>query len=409
MNILLKASLFLIIFLCLTDLKGQTDFRPGYVITNENDTLHGLIDYRGDARNSKKCDFKDKRSSVVKEFLPFSIKGYRFDDGKFYISKNVKSNGKEIQLFLEFLVNGISDLYYYSDGKNLYYFIEKSDGQLFELTNEEKKYGEDGSEYTRQSNRYIGLLKYTFADCPQIFPLINKARLEDKSLIEITKKYHDYVCDDQMCIIYEKQLPVIKVTFGSFVSMNSSFLKFNNSPNYDAINFKVASYPTIGLLLNTSLPRANEKLSFHISGEFGKSYFYGTNINPLNTAFEEVHLHASILKVKGGFKYTYPKGKIRPTLKLGGNLLWLLNRDGRRIKDMHYNTTIIITEYRDVPVADAAFGFNADFGIDYHLSSSLVAFFNLGYESSVGSSSFFESNSNSTIINTINLHAGIYF
>jgi len=24
---------------------SQTDFRPGYIITNENDTIYGLVDY----------------------------------------------------------------------------------------------------------------------------------------------------------------------------------------------------------------------------------------------------------------------------------------------------------------------------------------------------------------------------
>jgi len=405
----MKAILLFLILFCVYDLKCQTNFRPGYVITNENDTVHGLIDYRGDARNSRKCDFMDKESSIVKEFMPLSIKGYRFDDGKFYISKSIKSDGKEIQVFLEFLVNGISDLYYYSDGIKLHYFIEKVDGQLFELTNDQKILGKDGAKYIHSNNRYIGLLKYAFADCQQIFPLINKAKLEDKSLIEITKKYHEYVCKDDQCIIYEKQLPAVRLTFATFISMNASFLKFNNNQLYEAIHFNPPVYPMIGFLLNTSLPKANDKLSFQVSGEFGKNYFYGTGFNPLNDAFEEVHLHTSILKVKGGLKYTYPKGKIRPTLMLGGNVLWLLYKDGRRVEDSQSGSTVTITEHRDVFVADTALGYTAVFGVDYHLSPSLITFFNLGYESSTGSSRFMESQSASTVINTINLHAGIYF
>jgi len=90
----------------------------------------------------------------------------------------------------------------------------------------------------------------------------------------------------------------------------------------------MGSYPSIGLLLNTSLPKANEKLSFQVSGEFGKGYFYGTGVNSRNDAFEEVHLHTSILKGKAGLKYTYPKGKIRPTLMIGGTILKLFNIDG---------------------------------------------------------------------------------
>lgn len=409
MNILLKGCLFLIIFLCLADLMGQSNFRPGYVITNENDTLHGLIDYRGDARNSKKCDFKENQSSVVKEFIPFSIKGYRYTDGKFYISKSIQSNGKEIQLFLEFLVNGISDLYYYSDGTEFHYFIEKSDKQLFELTNEKKYFIDNGAMKSRKTNRYIGLLRYAFADCPQIFPLITKARLEDKSLIEITKKYHEYVCNDQKCVIYEKQLPAIRFKFAPFVSMNESSLKFSNNPYYEAINFNKPVYPMIGLLLNTSLPNANEKLSFQVSGEFGKCNFHGTGRGPYDNAFEEVFFNTSIIKIKAGFKYTFPVGKFRPTFTIGGNTLKLINKDGRRVEELLGNSTGNTREWKDVPVADNLYGYYAELGIDYHISAPVVTFVNLGYDSSMGRYDFRAASSYTTYIKTFHINAGIYF
>jgi len=246
----MKAVLLLLLLFSVYDLKCQTNFRRGFVITNENDTLHGLIDYRRDARNSKKCDFKDGQRSVIMEYMPSSIKGYRFDDGKFYISKSVKLKGKDVQLFLEFLVNGIADLYYYTDGANQYYFIEKADGQLLELNIIQKSIKIDGEEYTQRTMKYIGLLKYAFADCQQIFPLINKVVLEDKSLIEITKRYHDYVCDGEKCVIYEKKLPAIRLTISPFVSINGSFLKFKNVFLYDAVHFKMGSYNRMELELN---------------------------------------------------------------------------------------------------------------------------------------------------------------
>ena len=106
MNLLLKANLIIILFLSLIDLKGQTVFRPGYVITNNNDTLRGLIDYRNETKSATTCVFKESETSTAKEFKPFDIKGYGFTDNKYYVSKNVKSKDQEIPLFLEYLVNG---------------------------------------------------------------------------------------------------------------------------------------------------------------------------------------------------------------------------------------------------------------------------------------------------------------
>lgn len=180
---------FIILFLCcMHQLQGLTNFLPGYIITNENDTLHGLIDYRSEARNAKKCEFKESENAPVKEFFPHSIKSYRFIDSKYYISQNIPVEGKEIPVFLEFLVNGISDLYFYTDGQNFNYFIAKEDGKFIELTNDKRQFERDGKQYATRSNKYIGQLKNVFADCQQLYPLINSSKMSHKSLISITHK-----------------------------------------------------------------------------------------------------------------------------------------------------------------------------------------------------------------------------
>lgn len=401
---------FLMLFLCcLYNVQGQTNFVPGYVITNGNDTLHGLVDYRSDQRNSRKCEFKENKNAPPQEFLPFSIKGYRFNDSKFYVSKNVLVEGKEMPLFLEYMVDGISDLYFYSDGQFFHYYIEKKEGQLYELTNEKQNYELNGSHYITNSNKYIGVLKLAFADCPELMPKINAASLDDKSLVALTKEYHAYVCEDEKCISYEKSLPSIKVTVGAFVSMNSSFMKFGNTSRYETVDFKMTGFPTIGLLLNTSIPRASEKLSIQISGEYGKAYFYGTGIKPDNQAFEEVYLHLSVLKIKAGIKYTYPKGTFRPTVLVGAHRTSHFQTDGRTVEEIPSNSTISTFERRDIPLAKVLLGYHIEAGIDYHSTATLVPFIRLSYEKSKGNLKFLIDRTPSTNINTINIHAGIYF
>jgi hypothetical protein len=409
MNLLLKANLILVLLLCLFDLKGQTDFRRGFIITNNNDTLHGLVDYRGEARNAKRCDFKESETSAVKEFNPFEIRGYRFTDGKFYISKKIKLKDGEINVFLEFLVNGIADLYYYADGTNIHYFIEKKDGQIIELTNEEEQVYVDGRAYLHETKSYIGSLTYAFADCPQIFKSINQAAFNDKSLIDITKKYHDYVCDSARCIIYEKQLPPLKFTFGAFVSMNASSLKLTKGSMYEAIDFETDYYPTLGLQMNMTLPRVNEKLSLQLSAEYGKFYFHGTSVGLASYLTESAYLHSSEIKGKMGIKYTYPKGKFRPTFMIGGNIISLFNKEEKRVEDFAGNSL----DYQEDILADTLLGYNFDFGIDYHCSSAIIPYFNLGYSYSGGENDFNSIDDNKTPvtsnISTIYLQAGIYF
>ena len=401
--------LILILLLYLSDLQGQTLFQPGYVITNENDTLHGLIDYRGDTRNAKRCDFKTDLNSSVQEFTPQTIKGYRFIDGKYYVSKIIKSNDKEVQIFLEYLVNGINDLYFYADITQNHYFIEKSDGKLIELTNERKMISIDGKDYIQESKNFIGLLKFAFGDCPQIFPLINKAKFENKSLIDITKRYHDIKCDGEKCIIYEKQLSVMRYRFAPFLSMNNTILKFTDIAVYEEIKFKMASSASVGIVMNASIPDLNEKMSFQVSAEFGKNYFYGTGLIESIRAFEEVHLHTSSLKFKGGFKYTWPKGNFRPTILCGANLIRFLKSDGRRIQESYSNSIITTQEYTDLKASNLLIGYNFEVGIDYRKSEIYVPFINIGFSNSSGMGDHPDIGLYSTHLKTIHINAGIYF
>ena len=53
-------------------LNAQTDFRPGYIIENSGDTIHGEIDYRGDILMGNVCRFKDvneKKMNILHTIL----------------------------------------------------------------------------------------------------------------------------------------------------------------------------------------------------------------------------------------------------------------------------------------------------------------------------------------------------
>jgi len=418
MNLFFRLNLLLLFFFCIPDLIAQTDFRPGYVITNENDTLKGMIDYRGDSRNSQICVYKENETSASKEYLPGKIKGYRFLESKYYVSKNILVEGVKKDLFLEFLVNGIANLYYYREfNDNPHYFIEKRDGQLFELKNTEGLIEKNFVHYSHEKKEYIGLLKYAFADCPQLFETIDNTTLDTKSLVNITKKYHNYVCNDEKCIIYEKRLPVIKLRFAPYLSMNATSFNFINSNHlnyyYQEVKYQITSYPSIGIRMNTSLPQTSEKLSFQVSAEIGRNYIYGNGNYPENT-FNEFHLHNTFLTGKGGFKYTYPTGKLRPTMMIGANMIMLLDKEGKRMQDANYNGTIYASEYEEKNlIADRLYGYNLDLGIDYHLSAVFVPFITIGYTSSTGANSKPASyNKSEPLISkfkTLNINVGLYF
>lgn len=405
----MKISLILFFVCCFLGLQAQTNFLPGVIITNEGDTLHGLLDYRSVARNAHKCEFMQEGSDNVQEFLPFSIKGYRFKDGKYFVSREVDVNGKKTPLFLEYLVHGICDLYFFGDGIWYHYFLEKADGQLFELTNEEKKVQLNGKTYLRSDKKYIGVMKYAFADCPQLMPMINRAELNHESLIDIVKKYHELMCDDFRCILYQKQLPAVRVKLGASVGLHSSFLEFNNNDKMECLDFGTTYYPALEVMLNTALPRVSEKLSLQLSGEISGPNFHGTGFYAPLAANEDLKLNILLLKGKAGLQYTWPKGRFRPTILVGGHYARVTNTDARFVQVSIYENNVYTSETKDVPLPKIMKGLNAELGINCVSKSSMIPFLKLGIENSNGTSDLLFSKKDDLHLTTIKLHAGIYF
>src|SRR5690606_9590570 len=115
---------YLIIFLCLISSIGavaQLDFRPGYVITLQNDPIKGEVNYRSNSKGYKGCVFRQNRSTT--KYDASQIKGYGFINDKAFRSDIIEGS------FVEALVVG--ELSLYRQG-NVFY-LQKTGGELQKL------------------------------------------------------------------------------------------------------------------------------------------------------------------------------------------------------------------------------------------------------------------------------------
>jgi len=86
-----KALLILCSFILLLSANAQSNFKPGYLITNDNDTVYGFVDYRTDQMNAEMCRFRQANDDKTQIYSPEQINGYRFiEEGKFYVSPILK-------------------------------------------------------------------------------------------------------------------------------------------------------------------------------------------------------------------------------------------------------------------------------------------------------------------------------
>lgn len=323
-NICKVLFIFIIVIYFLPEqLKAQSNFKEGFIITNQNDTITGLIDSRGEWRNMKVCHFKKSAESEVQTYSPGTIQGYRFTDGKYYVTKHIETKTFSSTVFVEFLLEGIRNLYFYANSKYRAYFVESREGKLLEIRDMVAR-KKDGETIYVKSKKYKGYLNYVFENFPEIQNDIKNMDLTHKQLIRVAKKYHDYVCKDGQCIIYEKKLPVLKVRILPFVgySSNSYNITGQLAGRYAFItllNFDKYGSANIGADFNFIVPRFNETISLIAGIQFSKEKFSGSTSRKDKYYVYNNNTDSENLKVMldGGIQYTYPKGDFRPFVSLG--------------------------------------------------------------------------------------------
>ncbi|PKP32358.1 MAG: hypothetical protein CVT99_04860 [Bacteroidetes bacterium HGW-Bacteroidetes-16] len=268
---IILSLLFLILSIQL--IAGDRD-REGYVITLKHDTLHGFLLYRTNMYASKSCKFKEKTDGAYSEFFPGEIEGYRFLNGKYFVSKELVQDSTTTKpVFMEYLVNGIADLYYYVDNNGEHYYIEKEGFDLIQLS--EKKAAYDGSERFVPS-KYKGKLVCIMDDCPEIKSKINRSTLSHQSLIKLTKDYHQLVCLTDSCIIYEKTDLKVKLSWHVLTGVGWNNYIFGSELQ---TNYANSYHLGIGLVLK-NLILSNERIQLYVDFLLAKTSAFQISKTP---------------------------------------------------------------------------------------------------------------------------------
>ena len=335
------------------------NFKSGYVITLKKDTLRGEINFKTDEVNAKACYFRVNKDSKVQTFLPGSVSGYRFSgNGKYYVSRKITIEGKDSTVFLEYLIHGLMNVYYYKSNGQSYYFFEKEDGKMQMITKGDDQIVENKVIVDKQ---YDGELRYIFQNnLPEEYGQ-KQIGYNQKTMINIAKKYHQSLCaTGEECIVYENKSPdakVIELSFAAYAGMN--YPEYTMNGYYDR-GYKFSSYfPLIGLNAFAIYPRFSKLFSLSLGLSF-------TGIDVPETVFDDgthVKFNSLITTPSLGLKYSYSKFRLCPVVEAGVEYTILF---GSKIDMRYYKSE---TRYIDVDylLRKSFFGGYASIGIDYKI------------------------------------------
>lgn len=232
MKIFKGISLFAMLFIALTSY-AQVNPKEGYIVTNQQDTIYGLVDFRTNEINSKQCYFKANDAQEFVKYGPTDITAYRFkESGKYYVSK--KFNNEET-FFAEFLVKGMLNLYRKEIDSRRIYYLENQDGNV--VSYEEKKMDSDYDMRMAKANAQT-----LFRQVEKSQNAVNDIKIGEmnvKRMIKMVRDYHEDVCTSNTeCIQFEhepksdktKWSPTIYVGESNlFCKKNSIMLDVKNS------------------------------------------------------------------------------------------------------------------------------------------------------------------------------------
>lgn len=373
----------------------QSKYINGYILTLESDTILGSIKDNGEIPNGKYCLFIKHGEKDPVKYLPDEIKGYRFIDSKFYIAKEVSVGSKNELVFLEYLVDGIVDVFSYVDSQGTHYYVQKDGQEIKELEINEKTINKNGTEYVIKNKTYTGYLNLLFADAPSIQKKVNDVSLNRKSLVNISINYHDQVCTDKECINYSKKLAKVYFSLGPTIGYNKIFFEdkalFFKTLWTASVDFApLESNPScfnFGLMAKVTLPYTKNKFELYYNAilysyEFNSEYVVTTSWMP-GTVYPFT-IESTDLKHNLIFRYNLLSNKLTPFAELGGFLSQKLKQENTGLEN--------VTTYNELFPKVNYFGLSGGFGVTYKYYKKNEVYISLNYNLGFGAFSYYNTN-----------------
>jgi hypothetical protein len=283
---------FLFVFVFIP-LLAQVDYRKGYIIKNNGDSLSGLVAYPTIKKSHLICYYKFDKGSKSEKFSPEELVAYGIFGDKRFESKRVFVEGVSTLSFLEVLVKGDLSLY----GMGYIFYYERD--TLMELPS-----------VKRSGTSYVGVLNLLLNECNL---RADDTKYEQRDLINLVQNYNR--CLSEAGFVFKATLPWTRFNYQLLGGVTYSNMRMENFGN---ISFNPSTGAFLGAGTEISLPRLNEKIFYSIELNYYKSLFQGYReiLQPMSFRSDLV-INMSLLRVPLGVRYNFFSDYNSPYIKGG--------------------------------------------------------------------------------------------
>lgn len=369
---------------------GQNDYRPGFVVLNDGDTLKGEIIYREGRRANQVCTFRSG-NVTEREFLPTDIISYGFLNDKVYRTWQFEQVGNlkadetfpSDPVFVEILTKGKISLYLFEST----FFVQDSTDAKYQLINSSREVVENGRRYLKESRQYIGLLKYIMQDCQKLQNRIEGVKLLERELTQLVELYNE--CGGTVSVSYKKDKQWMQVQFGPAVGYQTSSIQFSDrilenehlSGSWQSSNQIIPAF-----LIDISSPRIQEHFGLTTGVIYIKDVYNSNNILEKNffTDYHDVSITIEQLKIPFGLSYKLNEGKITPYFMFGMSFSAYLSKSSNWILERDLNGTVNTFESEAFEIKGSQFGIWGGAGIEKVIFPKVIGFAEVRFERTNG-------------------------
>ena len=324
-----KNLFFVLLMVYATVTMAQTNPKPGYVITNSGDTIRGIIDFRTNEKLSRQCDFWANDGNVKTTYKPGDIEGFRFDhNGKYFVSRRLNVTGEPELYFAEFMVHGKMNLYCIAHNSDEFYFFEREDGEMAELTKRSTNYTssekvalQDVKDDLQEKREQYGKVKSLLQKSWKAVEGMDDNNMSRSKLINVVRDYHNDVCTDGgKCMVYEykEKSDKVKLHFKIFAGYAYYVTEKNDHQTYLDENYPGGTFE-FGIGGEVDLERVMKGFSAELDifyTKYKSEHFIPTSRMPINAEAYST-MKKGIITVSIGMVKRYGMGKIQPLIRGG--------------------------------------------------------------------------------------------
>jgi hypothetical protein len=299
-------------------------------------------------------------------------------------------------MFLEFLVDGVVDVFCYYENNTAHYLIQTEKDSLIELKSVKTVIGSSDAkamqgrttyykggaeQYSYESKVYKYVLKDIFKASPKVVSKADQTVLDHASLINLASTYHKEMCPDQECKIYKKGHDG---HLRGGIMIGVGIVSLSKPPKSTGADYYLAHcdfvsnvYPSLGFFILTGLPGINANMHFQFDGSVNQLKFEtsGSAVQNGYTFNHEIEFSQTCLNGNAVLKYAIGEKKVKPIIQVGGFVNYCLGESFHR--ETHVESIITISDVAPFNALDL--GTIAGTGILFETSKKKAIIIDLRY------------------------------